>query len=74
MRQTFWAVLDAQPDLEVVGEAFDGMEAVHLTQQVRPNVILINGHVYAPDERDRVDPSYPYGPAQRMHHWDVLSC
>jgi chemotaxis response regulator CheB len=41
MRQALRAVLDAEPGLEVVGEAADGMEAIHLTQQVRPDVILM---------------------------------
>ena len=46
MRQTLRAVLDAQPALKVVGEAVDGMEAIRLTQQVHPDVILMD--VYMP--------------------------
>jgi DNA-binding NarL/FixJ family response regulator len=46
MRQTLQSVLDAQPDLTVVGEAGDGMEAITLFQQIRPDVVLMD--VYMP--------------------------
>ncbi len=35
-------VLSAEPDLEIVGEAADGAEAVKLTQQLAPDVVVMD--------------------------------
>ncbi len=35
-------ILDAQPDIEVLGEAGDGVEAVTLTRRVTPDVVLMD--------------------------------
>jgi DNA-binding NarL/FixJ family response regulator len=35
-------ILDAEDDIEVVGEAVDGFEAVHRTQVLRPDVVLMD--------------------------------
>ena len=42
LRMGFRMVLEAQPDLAVVGEAGDGAEAVALTARLRPHVVLMD--------------------------------
>ncbi|GLY47317.1 response regulator transcription factor [Lentzea sp. NBRC 102530] len=42
VRQSFHAVLDAQPDITVVGEASNGADAVRATIRDRPDVVLMD--------------------------------
>jgi DNA-binding NarL/FixJ family response regulator len=42
VRGGFRLILETQDDIEVVGEAVDGFEAVHRTQVLRPDVVLMD--------------------------------
>ncbi|MEO9174875.1 MAG: response regulator transcription factor [Gaiellales bacterium] len=42
MRAGFRMILQAQPDLEVVGEAADGLEAVELAARLSPDVVVMD--------------------------------
>ncbi|MEU0024166.1 response regulator transcription factor [Streptomyces sp. NPDC006335] len=42
LRSAFRVLVDSEPDMEVVGEASDGAEAVQLTRQERADVVLMD--------------------------------
>ncbi len=42
VRQGFRRILDAHPDLEIVGEASDGREAVEQTARLQPDVVVMD--------------------------------
>jgi DNA-binding NarL/FixJ family response regulator len=42
VRAGFRALIDSEDDLEVVGEAGDGREAVDLTRRARPDIVLMD--------------------------------
>lgn len=45
VRRGTTALLSMEPDMEVVGQACDGVEAVELTQRLRPDVVLMDLHM-----------------------------
>jgi DNA-binding NarL/FixJ family response regulator len=42
LRLAFKVIIDSAPDLEVIGEAATGREAVHLAGKTRPDVVLMD--------------------------------
>ena len=42
LREATRRVLDAEPDLDVVGEARDGEEAVSLTERMKPDIAIVD--------------------------------
>jgi DNA-binding NarL/FixJ family response regulator len=41
-REGVKAILSAQPNFEIVGQASDGQEAVQLTRRLHPDVVLLD--------------------------------
>jgi len=42
VRQGVRAILQARPDWEICGEAIDGREAIRLTKQLQPDVVVMD--------------------------------
>ena len=42
VRQGFKMILSAQPDMEIVGEAANGREAVELAAQLNPDIVVMD--------------------------------
>jgi DNA-binding NarL/FixJ family response regulator len=52
MRMAFRMVIESQPDLEVVGEAANGQEAVDAALRLRPDVVLMDVRMPGMDGRE----------------------
>jgi len=42
VREGLRAILEAQPDFEIAGEAVDGQEAVDKTIQLKPDIVIMD--------------------------------
>jgi two-component system response regulator NreC len=42
VRHNMCALLEMEPDLRIVGEAADGLEAVRLVKRLKPNVLVVD--------------------------------
>jgi DNA-binding NarL/FixJ family response regulator len=42
LRTGFRLILEAEPDIDVVGEAVDGADGVRIAAQVRPDVVIMD--------------------------------
>jgi DNA-binding NarL/FixJ family response regulator len=42
VRQGIRAVFEAEPDLDIVGEVGDGLQALRLTERLKPNVLVLD--------------------------------
>jgi DNA-binding NarL/FixJ family response regulator len=42
VRRGLQAVLEQEPDFSIVGVAFDGLEAVRVTERLKPDVIVLD--------------------------------
>ena len=57
VRQGFKMILGAQPDMEIVGEAGNGREAVDLEEQLKPDVRVMDvamPDITGPDLAERI--------------------
>lgn len=70
VRAGFAALLDAQDDVRVVGQAADGAEAVSMSARLTPDVVLMDVRMPGTDgiaaTRRILGPDYPASPAPRI--------
>lgn len=66
VREGFAMVLDAQPDIRVVGQASDGAEAVECARRLRPDVVVMDIRMPRMDGVEATRILTAPGEAQRM--------
>ncbi|AXK33021.1 DNA-binding response regulator [Streptomyces armeniacus] len=66
VRGGFRMIIDAKPDLEVVGEAADGEEASVLVAQVKPDVVLMDVRMPHVDGVEAIERIVASGSASRI--------
>jgi DNA-binding NarL/FixJ family response regulator len=59
VRDGLRAMLDTQPDIEVVGEATTGAEALAMVRYLRPDLVLMDLQMPSSTERARPGASAP---------------
>ena len=60
VRDGFCVILDAQPDITVVGEAGDGRAAEAVAREQRPDVVLMDVRMPGGDGIEDMDDNCPY--------------
>ncbi len=63
------AVLDSQPDIEVVGEAADGASVIPLVRQLRPDVVAMDVRMPLLDGIERRGRSCGRSTRRRRSSW-----
>src|SRR5579859_1903772 len=77
VREGLRSLLQGQPDLEVVGEAADGGEAVALTRKLRPEVVLMDISMPGTNGLEatrRIKREYPDTRILVLSSYDELDC
>lgn len=66
VRDGFRMILDAQEDIEVVGEAADGMAAIHAAERLQPDVVLLDLTMPILDGMDAIPAVLERAPATQI--------
>jgi DNA-binding NarL/FixJ family response regulator len=75
IRMGFRLVLDAEPDIEVVGEAADGTAAVAMCSALRPDVVLMDVRMPGHDGIEATHDIVAAGlPCMSAGYWPSSAC
>ncbi len=76
VRAGFAALLSAQSDIDVVGEAADGRSGIEVSRKTHPDIVLMDVRMPEMDgltaTRELLSPEPGYGPSSEGHHADHL--